>query len=159
MDLAIGDLSRQTGVKIPTIRYYESIGLLPEPPRTAGNRRVYGRLHLERLHFIRQARDLGFSIEAITTLTQLAGHPERPCEDADRIAREHRAKVRSKIARLQALEAELTHLIEHCTHGSMAECQILTALSDPGLSKSCSEECPESGATEPNEHSVHNSAM
>jgi len=146
-NLTIGDISRETGVKIPTIRYYESIGLLPEPPRTAGNRRVYGKPHLERLHFIRQARELGFSIEAIATLTQLAGHPDQPCVDADRIAREHRADIQRKIAQLQALEAELTHLIDHCGHGRAAECQILTALSDPSLPKSCTDDCRETERT------------
>lgn len=137
----IGDLSRETGVKIPTIRYYESIGLLPEPPRTAGNRRVYGRTHLDRLNFIRQARDLGFSIEAITALIQLAGHPDQPCVDADHIAREHLTDVQRKIAQLQALEAELTHLIEHCAHGRVSECQILTALAHPAVTKGCSSDC------------------
>lgn len=131
MEFTIGDLSRETGVKIPTIRYYESIGLMPEPPRTAGNRRLYGRAHLERLGFIRQARDLGFSIEAIATLIQLAGHPDSPCADVDRLAREHRAEIRRKIRQLEALEAELTRLIGHCAHSTMAECQILTALSQP----------------------------
>ena len=141
MDLTIGDLSRETGVKIPTIRYYESIRLLPAPPRTAGNRRVYDRAHLDRLNFIRQARELGFSIEAITALIQLAGHPDQPCVDADRIAREHLTDVQRKIAQLQALESELTHLIEHCSHGRVEECQILTALARPASITPCSANC------------------
>lgn len=143
IDLTIGDLSRETGVKIPTIRYYESINLLPAPPRTAGNRRIYSRAHLDRLNFIRQARDLGFSIEAITALIQLAGHPDQPCIDADQIARAHLADVQRKISQLQALEAELTHLIEHCAHGSVAECQILTALAHPSRTTGCTARCPE----------------
>lgn len=143
MEYTIGDLSRETGVKIPTIRYYESISLLPAPPRTAGNRRVYSAAHLDRLNFIRQARDLGFSIEAITALIQLAGHPDQPCEDADRIAREHLADVQRKIAQLQALEAELTHLIGHCAHGRVSECQILTALARPSAVPACSKDCPQ----------------
>lgn len=139
MALTIGDLSRETGVKIPTIRYYESIRLLPAPPRTAGNRRVYGQPHLDRLHFIRQARDLGFSIEAIGVLIQLAGHPDQPCVDADQIAQDHRADIRRKIAQLQALEAELTHLIDHCAHDRVAECKILSALSGPAPASECLE--------------------
>lgn len=127
--LSIGDLSHRTGVKIPTIRYYESIGLLPAPPRSGGNRRVYDAAHVERLNFIRQARDLGFTIEAITALITLAGHPDQPCTDADTLAREHRAEVRRKIAQLRALEEELTQLIDHCAHGTVSDCQILAALS------------------------------
>ncbi|MCH8684602.1 MerR family transcriptional regulator [Pedomonas mirosovicensis] len=144
MDLTIGALSRETGVKIPTIRYYESISLMPQPPRTAGNRRLYGRAHLERLNFIRQARDLGFSIEAITTLIQLAGHPDQPCADVDRLAREHRGEIRRKIRQLEALEAELSQLIGHCAHGTVSECGILTALSQPAPSHSTAGDLRES---------------
>jgi DNA-binding transcriptional MerR regulator len=64
-DIAIGELPRQTGVKVPTIRYYEGVGLLPKPPRTESNRRLYGEVSIKRLRFIRHARELGFEIEAI----------------------------------------------------------------------------------------------
>ena len=72
-DFAIGDLARKTGVKITTIRYYESIGLLAPPPRTAAGRRVYGEAHFRRLNFIRYARDLGFEVDAIRELLKVLG--------------------------------------------------------------------------------------
>ncbi|WKL26959.1 MerR family transcriptional regulator [Sinorhizobium meliloti] len=74
----IGDLSRRTGVKIPTIRYYEQMGLLAAPERSEGNQRRYEKRELETLAFIRHARDLGLSIEAIRDLLALSEHPERP---------------------------------------------------------------------------------
>ncbi|NJO54658.1 MAG: MerR family transcriptional regulator, partial [Bacteroidales bacterium] len=70
--MSIGELSRQTGVKVPTIRFYEEIGLLPPPPRTASNRRVYGTDAVQRLSFIRHARELGFEVEAIRALLRSA---------------------------------------------------------------------------------------
>jgi len=83
---SIGDLSRRTGVKIPTIRYYEQMGLIAAPERSEGNQRRYERSELERLAFIRHARDLGLSIDSIRDLLALSQHPERPCGEADRIA-------------------------------------------------------------------------
>ena len=74
---SIGQLSKQTGVKVPTIRYYEQVGLLVSAGRTDGNQRRYDKEGLERLGFIRHARDLGFSIEAITALIDLQQHPDR----------------------------------------------------------------------------------
>ena len=75
-DVPIGEAARRSGVKVPTIRYYEQIGLLPAPPRTEGNRRHYDAADLRRLAFIRHARELGFEIEAIRALLTLAGRPE-----------------------------------------------------------------------------------
>jgi len=83
---AIGELSRRTGVKVPTIRYYEQMGLISAPDRSEGNQRRYERADLERLTFIRHARDLGFPIEAIRELLSLSRHPDEPCERADHIA-------------------------------------------------------------------------
>jgi DNA-binding transcriptional MerR regulator len=72
----IGDLARLTGTKSETIRYYESIGLLPQVARTAGNYRRYARPHLERLSFIRRGRDLGFSLDEVRELLRLSKSPE-----------------------------------------------------------------------------------
>ena len=98
---SIGDLSRQTGVKVPTIRYYEQMGLLEAAGRTEGNQRRYDAAHLDRLGFIKHARDLGFTLEAVRELIDLSGHPERPCTHADEIAARQLDIVRDKIARLQ----------------------------------------------------------
>ncbi|MCX8998506.1 helix-turn-helix domain-containing protein [Rhizobiaceae bacterium BDR2-2] len=134
---SIGDLSRRTGVKVPTIRYYEQTGLMTAPDRTVGNQRRYEASDLERLSFIRHARDLGLSIEAIRELIALAAHPERPCADADRIAAEHLADVREKIARLKRLEHELERVVSLCDgNHTLGECQVIRSLSDHGLCES-----------------------
>ena len=126
----IGRLSERTGVNIETIRYYEKIGLLPDPARTAAGYRQYGEDHLRRLRFIRRGRDLGFSIEAIRALLRLAEHPEQPCADADRLASEHLAAVDRKIDELGRLRQELQKMV-HCCAGSVAECRIIDALATP----------------------------
>ncbi|MCL4187616.1 MAG: helix-turn-helix domain-containing protein [Rhodobacteraceae bacterium] len=131
--LTIGKLGQATGVKVPTIRYYEQIGLLPETERSAGNQRLYGRMALDRLAFIRHARDLGFTLEAIRDLLSLADHPDRPCAAADAIARAQLAEVESRIARLMALKAELERMVVHCAHGTIADCRVIEVLSDHSL--------------------------
>jgi len=125
--LSIGKLGEKTGVNVETIRYYEKIGLLPEPDRTAAGYRQYGDSHLRRLHFIRKGRDLGFSIEAIRELLRLAVHPEYPCQDADRLAAEHLAEVQRKIAELERLREALSGMVNCCAH-TVAECRIIDAL-------------------------------
>jgi len=125
--LSIGRLSEQTGVHIETIRYYEKIGLLTEPTRTAAGYRQYGEDHLRRLHFIRRGRDLGFSIETIRALLRLAEHPENPCQDADRMATEHLAEVERKIEELGRLRDALREMTNCCAH-TVAECRIIDAL-------------------------------
>lgn len=129
----IGELSRRTGVKVPTIRYYEQMGLLSAPDRTEGNQRRYERAELDRLTFIRHARDLGFPIEAIRELLSLSRHPDEPCERADAIAREQLIEVRDKIARLRKLESELDRIVGHCDHHTVGDCYVIRALSDHGL--------------------------
>ena len=124
----IGALARATGTKIETVRWYEKVGLLPPPARSAGNYRAYGEAHLGRLSFIRRARELGFSLEQIRTLLGLVGQPDLPCEAVDAIAREHLAEVERKIADLQALRRELDSLIGQCGCGTVSECRIVEAL-------------------------------
>ncbi|MDI3470347.1 MAG: Heavy metal resistance transcriptional regulator HmrR [Pseudolabrys sp.] len=127
----IGDLSKATSTKVETIRYYERIGLLPAPMRTAGNYRSYSNAHFGRLSFIRRARDLGFSIEQVRELLGLSDQRDRSCEAVDAIAREHLAEVERKIADLQALRRELSTIIDQCGCGTIAECRIIEALSPP----------------------------
>ena len=124
----IGELASTTDTKAETIRYYRRIGLLTKPPCTAGNYRDYSIQHVSRLTFIRCARDLGFSIDQIRTLLDLADQKERSCEAVDTIAREHLADVKRKLADLTALRRELDSLIGQCRHGTVAECRILEAL-------------------------------
>ncbi len=125
---SIGDLARATATKVETVRYYERTGLLPSPPRTGGNYRAYGPDHLARLSFIRRARDLGFPIEQVRALLDLADQRDRPCEAVDVIAREHLAEVDRKLADLAALRRELDSMIGQCRQGTVAECRIIEAL-------------------------------
>jgi Cu(I)-responsive transcriptional regulator len=127
--LSIGTLAKATATKIETIRYYERIGLLPSPARTAGNYRVYADEDMQRLSFIRRARHLGFSIGQVRDLLGLSDQRDRPCEAVDTIAREHLANVDRKIADLQALRRELDSVINQCSCGTIADCRIIEALS------------------------------
>lgn len=131
--LSIGDLSKRTGVKVPTIRYYEQMGLMGAAERSEGNQRRYEKTDLDRLAFIRHARDLGLDIPAIRDLIALSRHPEMPCAHADRIASDHLAAVREKIAKLKRLENELERIISHCDGHSIEDCYVIRALSDHGL--------------------------
>lgn len=128
----IGNVSQASGVKVPTIRYYEQIGLLPSPPRTEGNRRSYDMPDLERLTFIRHSRELGFEIDEIRTLLSLQDQPNVSCEDADAIASRHLADVKLKIASLTALQHELERMVEGCSHGRVETCKVIDILADHG---------------------------
>lgn len=131
---SIGELSRRTNVKVPTIRYYEESGLLDAPERTEGNQRRYDVAGLERLSFIKHARDLGFSIEAIAALIELQGHPDRSCAEATDIASSQLSDVRAKIKRLRALEKELVRISKGCDGDGVTEdCYVLASLADHGL--------------------------
>jgi Cu(I)-responsive transcriptional regulator len=129
--LSIGALAKATGTKVETVRWYERVGLLPAPTRTPGNYRAYDAVHLGRLSFIRRARDLGFSLEQIRVLLDMAGDQDRSCTAVDAIAREHLDEVDRKIADLQALRQELASLIGQCRNGKVAECRIIEALAPP----------------------------
>ena len=126
--LAIGELARQTGTKVNTIRFYEDIGLLPRPLRTASGRRTYAHADISRLAFIRGARALGFGLEQVRTLLDLADDRGRSCNDVDALARQHLADVEAKIVSLTSLRRELSNLIGECERGTVADCRILEAL-------------------------------
>ena len=125
----IGALGEATGTKVETIRYYERIGLLPEPGRTRSNYRSYSEVHLGRLSFIRRARDLGFTLDQIRALLELAESRNSDCRTVDAIAQDHLRDVERKIADLKALRRELRDLIGQCLKGAIAECRIIGALS------------------------------
>ncbi len=131
-DMPIGTLARATGVKVPTIRYYEAIGLLPAPPRSRSNRRLYAARDAARLSFIRHARELGFELTAIRALITLQDRPEQSCTGADTIARARLIEVEEKIARLSALKAELERMLDGCAHGRISTCRVIEVLADHG---------------------------
>ena len=129
-EVSIGEAARRSGVKVPTIRYYEQIGLLPVPARTEGNRRQYADADVRRLTFIRHSRELGFEIDAIRTLLALQDDPTQPCGTADQIARARLIEVEHRIRNLNALKAELEVMVEGCRHNRIAECRVIEALAD-----------------------------
>lgn len=132
--LTIGDLARHTGVKIPTIRYYEQMGLVAAVERSEGNQRRYGAEERDRLAFIKHARDLGLSIDAIRELLELSAHPDIPCTRADKIAAEQLRSVRDKIAKLRKLEQELERISSHCNNGStIHDCYVIHSLANHDL--------------------------
>ncbi|CAN7574716.1 helix-turn-helix domain-containing protein [Pararhizobium sp. LjRoot235] len=130
--ITIGEASRQSGVKVPTIRYYEGIGLLRSPSRSEGNQRSYQSSDLNRLIFIRHARELGFEVEAIRTLLCLQDNPLQPCASADAIAKARLGEVEQRIRSLTALKAELEMMVEGCGHGRVEQCRVIEVLADHG---------------------------
>lgn len=149
MDIAIGELSLRTGVKVPTIRYYEQVGLMPAPIRTAGSQRRYGVAEVARLNFIRYSRELGFEVEAIRELLSMHTHPDQSCADVDLIARRHLVEVERRIERLTALRVELSRMIEECGNGRVGECRVIATLMDHGQCDDPSHHADIQGATTP----------
>lgn len=126
--MKIGELANATATNVETVRYYEKIGLLAPPARSASNYRSYGNGHLARLSFIRRARDLGFTLEAVRELLTLSDNTDQSCEAVDQIASAHLAEVERKIADLSALRSELTRVLGSCRHGTIADCKIIESL-------------------------------
>lgn len=134
MALRIGELAGATGTTAPTIRYYEQIGLLPNPSRVGAQRR-YDDDDVRRVTFIRRCRDLDFSVEQIRSLVALTHDNDRSCHDARDLARTHLAAVHAKLTKLRALAGSIAALIEaaeaDCHGGPGAECVALERLSRP----------------------------
>lgn len=130
--LTIGRLAALSRVNLETIRYYERIGLMPEPGRSEGGHRLYEDAHRRRLTFIRRARELGFRIEEIRTLLDLAQPQRRSCADVRAVAVPHLDDVRAKIADLTRLEAALAATVSRCsTDTSAPSCPVLEVLEAP----------------------------
>lgn len=134
--LTIGRLAELTQSNVPTIRYYEEIGLLPKAARRLGGHRTYGEADLHRLTFIRRCRDFGFPIEQVRALIALTERPDRDCVEARDVAQQHLDVVRDKLRELRALEKSLKIFVTTCDNacagGSAADCVILEDLSGHG---------------------------
>ena len=126
--MKIGELANATATNVETVRYYEKIGLLAPPARSASNYRSYGTEHLARLSFIRRARDLGFTLEAVRELLTLSDDNQQSCEAVDGIAKVHLTEVERKIGDLSALREELNRVVGSCRHGTIADCKIIETL-------------------------------
>ena len=135
--MPIGKLARSVGCKVQTIRYYEQIGLLPAPARTAGDQRRYGDAHRQKLTFIRHARELGFPLPAIRELLALSDQRESNCAQADRIAERQLEAVDRRIAMLSSLRSELERMLAHRHGDRVRDCRVIATLADHGL---CSQE-------------------
>ena len=133
--LTIGALAKATATNIETIRYYEKIGLLPAPARTAANYRAYDSDHLARLSFVRRSRDLGFSIEAVRGLLRLNDQKRRDCASVGAIACEHLVEIDRKIADLTSLRRELQGLMTQCGNGRIENCRVIEALGSSSTSQ------------------------
>ena len=136
MAFPIGELSRRTAVKVPTIRYYEQIGLLPAAPRTDSNRRLYGQAEVDRLNFIRHSREVGFEIENIREFLAMSEQPQSSCHKVDSIANSHLIEIDRRIASLTTLKAELARMISECGRGRVCDCRIIEVLADHGHCRS-----------------------
>jgi len=132
--IGIGELAELTQCKVPTIRYYEQVGLMPKPGRTSGNQRRYTDTHRQRLVFIRHARSLGFSMKEVKQLVALQG--EHVSDRVSRIARRHLESVQTKIHHLVALELALNEMVSCCESGKPHECRIMHVLNDHQLCSS-----------------------
>ncbi|MCK8785591.1 helix-turn-helix domain-containing protein [Roseomonas sp. NAR14] len=122
------ELARRTGANLETVRYYEKVGLLPPPPRTATGYRSYDGAHERRLRFVLRARELGFSLEEIRALLRLADEREQLCAEASRLAVTHLADVRAKIADLRRMERVLKDVVAQCGDGTRPDCPLIDSL-------------------------------
>jgi len=125
---ALGELARLTGTKVETIRYYERIGVLQAPARTGANNRAYAKSDVERLSFVRRARELGVTLDQVRALLRLSDDREQSCAEVDRLAVTQLAEVDRRIADLRMLRQELSDLIGQCRHGTIADCRIIEVL-------------------------------
>lgn len=133
---SIGELSVKSGVKIPTVRYYEKMNLMSEPMRTAGNQRRYAQSALEQLVFIKHARDLGFSMSSVSKLIALSGSQEKSCHEIDALAKGHLEQVRIKLSLLKSLESELIRITSGCRNDQVDKCYVIESLASHDMCSS-----------------------
>ncbi|GAB4570903.1 MAG: helix-turn-helix domain-containing protein [Rhodothalassiaceae bacterium] len=121
-------LAERTGCNLETIRYYEKIGLMPEPPRTASGYRIYDARHVSRLRFILRGRELGFAIEELRGLLRLVDRGTQTCAEVKALTERHLADVRARIADLRRIEKVLATTAAQCSGDEVPDCPVLDAL-------------------------------
>ena len=126
--LSRGELSKKTGVNAETIRYYEKIGLMPEPPRSSGGYRVYNDAHLKRLSFIKRCRELGFTLKEIAALLRLVDGGEYTCAEIKGHTLTHLKDVDQKIRDLRKMQRTLRSMVSECEDELMPQCPIIESL-------------------------------
>ena len=127
-ELTIGCLARETGCKVPTIRYYEKIGLLPAAVRRANGYRSYDSSHRKWLAFILRSKALGFSQDEVRRLTNLADAPNSTCQDVHELLEAHIVDVRARLQELEQLETSLLRLEAKCIDETLHECPVIDEL-------------------------------
>ncbi len=129
---SVGELATASGCKVETVRYYEKIGLMPEPPRTEGGHRLYSLNLLKRLTFVRRSRELGFPIEQIRELLRFVDEPGHTCGEVKGMAMLHARAVQGKIDDLKRLQKALNDMAARCKGKGYAleDCPIIDALFD-----------------------------
>jgi MerR family transcriptional regulator, mercuric resistance operon regulatory protein len=134
-EFSIGTLAAMSGVKIETIRYYERIGVMSKPPRSAAGYRRYTGEHLKRLIFIRRGRELAFSLDVLSGLLRLVDGHAHTCAEGRTLAIEHLGDIRGKIADLRRLERAMADIAARCTGKPVPDCALVDALfSAPAVS-------------------------
>jgi DNA-binding transcriptional MerR regulator len=130
--MRIGILAELAGTTVPTVRYYEQIGLLRPAARQGGGQRTYDREDVRRLAFVRRCREFGFSIEEVRALVSLTGDRNAACTDARDLAERHLEAVRLKLTELKALETSIASLVSNCNStcagGAATDCSIFVDL-------------------------------
>ena len=122
------DVARATGCNLETIRYYETVGIMPDPPRSAKGYRCYDDAHVSRLKFVMRSRDLGFSLEEIRGLLGLVDDRAQTCAQVRTVAETHLEDVQAKIADLTRIERVLSETVARCTGDAAPECAVIDAL-------------------------------
>lgn len=127
--MRIGELAKSVQTPVDTIRFYERVGLLPNPARTASNYRSYSSVHADRLAFIRRCRSLEMSLDEIRGLLQFCDEPQRRCNAVNDMIEKHIIQVESRIVGLQSLARELRQLRVVCRAPDKAKnCEVLKVL-------------------------------
>ena len=127
-NLSRGQIAKMTGVNLETVRYYENIALMPEPPRTAGGHRSYDRTLLKRLSFIRRCRELGFSIDELRNLLELVDGGDYSCAEILHNTGAHLERIKGKIRDLKKMEQTLNRISDKCSGDDVPNCPIIETL-------------------------------
>ena len=125
---SIGEAAKHSGVSAKMIRHYEALGLLTAAERTQANYRIYQARDLQLLHFIKRARELGFTLKQISHLVSLWQNQERASVEVKTLALAHIAELDERIASLQGMRASLAELADSCKGDHQPECSILHSL-------------------------------
>ncbi len=133
--MTIGVLAERAGCSVPTVRYYEEVGLLPTADRKPGGHRVYGDDALQRLLFVKRCRDFDFPIDQVRTLAQVMEDNDRSCTEVRDLAASHLANVKAKMAELAALQESLERFVDSCNAdclgGPGPQCAVIEDLTVP----------------------------